>query len=201
MAFCDEKMKEIGQRIKKKRKEAHLTQEELLKRIHLSTTSKQSLRSWERGQRLPDLETMVRLCEVFNCDLGYLQADYEESTFALHKVSEYTGLTEDAAKWLHSLSVSNSGAGVDNDFIAHIDTISRLICSEDALDALNEIGFFRAYTRRSAAPKNTLSCEDFEKMHELAAASGNEIANRNELCELHMQRAAELFKDACRKMV
>lgn len=202
MAFCDEKMMEIGQRIKKKRKEAHLTQEELLERIHLSTTSKQSLRSWERGQRLPDLETMLRLCEVFNCDLGYLQADYTESTFDLHKVAEYTGLTEDAVKRLHALSTGKLGVAVGETKVEHSGVISALLSSDDGLEMLNQIAFFQIYSKQNPEKKaDDLTLEEYEHFYGWAEQSGKQVVQRRELCEVCLQRAAELFKDACRKMV
>lgn len=154
MAFSDEKMREIGGRIKKKRKEAHLTQEQLLERIHLSTTSKQSLRSWERGERLPDMEIMLRLAEVFKCDLGYLQADYTESTFDQHKVAEYTGLTESA------LSRLETARNDFQDVNFTLPTLSRLLASESFWEFLRNLSIFEhecnvVESRRAIRPETT----------------------------------------------
>lgn len=101
--FYEDRARVIGKRIKENRKRLKLTQTELLAKVYLSEKSVASLRKWERGERLPDLTTLARMAELFDCDMGYLLGDYEESDFSSHKVCEYTGLSEQALENISSL--------------------------------------------------------------------------------------------------
>ena len=51
------------------RKQQKITQEELAERLFVS---RQTVSRWENDSTLPDVETLVRLCEVFNCDMDTL---------------------------------------------------------------------------------------------------------------------------------
>lgn len=57
-------------RIKKLREENNITQEELAKKLELS--SKGIVSMYEKGDRKPSLEVLVRLSEIFNCSIDYL---------------------------------------------------------------------------------------------------------------------------------
>lgn len=105
--FYDDRAKQIGERIKKERKKASLTQEELLEKVYLSKSSVASLRAWERGGRLPDTDTLARMCEVFDCDFGYLICDYDERDYSTHKIREATGLSENAIMRLYDMRKYN----------------------------------------------------------------------------------------------
>lgn len=98
--FYDDRLKSIGKRIKDNRKRLGLTQKELLEKVYLSEKSVASLRKWENGERLPDLDTLARMAEVFECDIGYLLGDYDEANFPTHKICELTGLSEPAVSRL-----------------------------------------------------------------------------------------------------
>ena len=98
--FYDDRLKTIGKRIKDNRKRLGLTQKELLEKVYLSEKSVASLRKWENGERLPDLDTIVRMAGVFERDIGYMLADYDESNFSIHKICELTGLSDPAVSRL-----------------------------------------------------------------------------------------------------
>jgi len=59
----------LGKRIKSLRKEKGLTQEELGKIINVT---KVSICCYERESRVPTLETLIALAEVFSVDVDYL---------------------------------------------------------------------------------------------------------------------------------
>lgn len=59
----------LGKRIKSLRKEKGLTQEELGKIINVT---KVSICCYERESRVPTLETLIALAEVFGVDVDYL---------------------------------------------------------------------------------------------------------------------------------
>lgn len=58
----------LGKRIKSLRKEKNLTQEELGKLINVT---KVSICCYEKETRVPTLETLLALAEVFNVDINY----------------------------------------------------------------------------------------------------------------------------------
>ena len=73
----------IGKRIRLNRKAAGLTQAELAQKLN---TPPQSIGQWERGERQPKLDTLLRIASALNTpleelvDLGALAADRAEKT-------------------------------------------------------------------------------------------------------------------------
>ena len=59
----------IGDRIKKLRKENHISQDELSEKINVS---RQTISKWEKNISLPDLENTKILCDFFNVSYEYL---------------------------------------------------------------------------------------------------------------------------------
>ncbi len=67
---------EIGNQIKKYRKEIGMTQEELSEEIYVS---RQSISNWENNKNYPDLNSLIRLGEVFGVSLDILiKGDWEK---------------------------------------------------------------------------------------------------------------------------
>lgn len=62
-------MEDLGVRIANLRKEQNITQAELGKRLNISA---QAVSKWENGLSEPDIETMTKLCEIFNVSLDGL---------------------------------------------------------------------------------------------------------------------------------
>lgn len=59
----------IGKRIRDLRKENKMTQTELGKKLNLT---KVSISCYENGSRLPSLETLYKICDIFGVILPYL---------------------------------------------------------------------------------------------------------------------------------
>ena len=59
----------IGQRVRRKRRELGLTQERLAEQVSLSTSF---IGFIERGEKVPSLDTMVKLADVLDMTLDYL---------------------------------------------------------------------------------------------------------------------------------
>lgn len=59
----------IGKKIAELRKKSHLTQTELAKLLH---TSQDTISLWELNKSLPDVESVVMLCKIFNVSSDYL---------------------------------------------------------------------------------------------------------------------------------
>lgn len=87
-------------RIKQLREEFDFSQNDLAQKIGGAPSS---IAMYEKGERKPSLEVLVKLSEIFNCSIDYIlcKSDIrkpdnqikEEFTFAYHKEAE--GLTEE----------------------------------------------------------------------------------------------------------
>lgn len=72
------------------RKEKGYTQEKL---CELLNVSRDTLSKWENGSRSPDLNELLKMCDIFKCDLDYLAGRIEQPTHALQDISDITGLS------------------------------------------------------------------------------------------------------------
>lgn len=91
---------EIGQRIESERKHIKLSAEKLA--IQIGTT-RQTLRDWERGKGVSiDINTIIRLANIFNCEVGYLLGEYNCKTRELTDIQKATGLSELSCKILNT---------------------------------------------------------------------------------------------------
>ena len=86
-------------RIKLLREENHITQEELAKKLELS---KGIISLYEKEDRKPSLEILLKLSEIFNCSIDYLLCkttlknyEKEDQKFFSTYQKEIEGLTED----------------------------------------------------------------------------------------------------------
>ena len=93
--------KEVGQRIKKKRK-GKITQEKLAEILGLN---KKTIINWEKGEldKKIDFDKFLEMCAVLEMDIPFLLGN-DYSTKELETVCKYTGLSENTAKLLHRAS-------------------------------------------------------------------------------------------------
>ena len=59
----------LGNRIKKERENLELTREELAQKIGVSYSA---IAMYEQGNREPNNELLLKMCEIFNCSIDYL---------------------------------------------------------------------------------------------------------------------------------
>ena len=59
----------IGDNIAKLRKQNHMTQVELANKLNFTY---QTISSWERGVSSPDVDSLTKLCHIFNVSLDVL---------------------------------------------------------------------------------------------------------------------------------
>ena len=64
-------------RLKELRKQAHLTQVELAKRLGIGQSS---YADWERGKKKPTQENLVKIARVLNVSIDYLVGNSEEKS-------------------------------------------------------------------------------------------------------------------------
>lgn len=60
----------LGKRIELERNKLGLNQIELAKKLNLSSSA--SISQYERGERTPNDDIKLKMCELFNCSLDYL---------------------------------------------------------------------------------------------------------------------------------
>ena len=98
----------IGQRIKQERERIGLSQQDLADRLagepYFATGVRQTISDWEKGKKkeIP-LHTLVCLCNIFDCDMGYLLGEYDCHTRPVTDIHAYTGLSEESIETLHAL--------------------------------------------------------------------------------------------------
>ena len=88
------KVKVIGERIKaeRTREGCSVTLDALAEKIGVT---RQTISKWEKGEGSgPTVWDLIRLCEFFGCDYGYLIGDYECRTRIATDIREETGLSE-----------------------------------------------------------------------------------------------------------
>lgn len=116
-------LKVLGKRIKIQREKLKMTQETLAERIGVA---RQTLTKWENDKGYPDLEMLVNMCDVFECETGYLLGEIDCETRELTDICSATGLTEQAVKKLKEYS-ENLKKSVPIENINNI--VSLIICN------------------------------------------------------------------------
>lgn len=91
---------ELGCIIKKERKQLGYNLDDLAIKIGIS---RQTLAKWESGQgNGPTVNDLLRMCEIFDCDFGYLVGEYSCKKRESTDIQAATGLTEAAILKLQS---------------------------------------------------------------------------------------------------
>lgn len=132
--------KEIGKRIAFERtKNKRMTLEEVAEYIG---TTRQTVSRWEKGKGVEiTLNMLLRLCSLFDCELGYLLCEegFELKTRAKTDFHELTGLSENAIESITERKEAKevNQAGESAKFVlkvdesAQIEVLSKLLCSLD----------------------------------------------------------------------
>lgn len=104
---------EIGKRIKKEREAHALTMEALAEKVG---TSRQTISRWEKGEGVEiTLNMLLRICDIFGCELGYLLCEYDCKTREVTDICSVTGLSERAVAHIVSMyRVSGDSNGNEN---------------------------------------------------------------------------------------
>lgn len=93
----------IGEIIKKERKARNWTQAKLADKIRISNNQ---ISKYEKGELVPPIEILFRLCEVFNCELGYLlgEESYSQGSKLNTEIYNLIGLNEESIRVLKSIT-------------------------------------------------------------------------------------------------
>ncbi len=90
----------FGERLAIERKKLGYTQDKLAELLQVGSGG-QVVSNWERGT-IPAFETIMKLADLFNCDIDYLTGRLEEPTHDIAFIHAETGLSTAAIKKLHS---------------------------------------------------------------------------------------------------
>ena len=95
----------IGKRIRSERRKAGFArQDDFAEALGFSIFSRQTISKWERGKDLPDLDVLLKMCNLFRCELGYLLCEYDYKTRVVTDIHQAIGLSEKAIQVLQTLN-------------------------------------------------------------------------------------------------
>lgn len=163
---------EIGERIRNERIAAgYKNQSEFALALGLQEDSRQSVGAWENGERLPQLKTLLKMCELFDCEIGYLLCEYDCKTREETDISKATGLSNKSVRQLfifrkRTRSKTNPfvfdspiNAIIEHDgFVEFIEAIKKHIWSFNR----NHYGIDKTNAEAQDALANTFNCEPEE---------------------------------------
>ena len=140
----------IGKRIATERKEyCHLGQDELLLKLSQNYgigMSRNTLSAIENGKYYHyNIDLLFALCELFDCELGYLLCEYDEKHRVIADIKEITGLESDVIKIILNMKNSFLKLSIlnellqDNYFLAIIDLLYMAYYHQKKGEELNKI--------------------------------------------------------------
>ena len=94
----------------------------------------QTVSKWEKGNSVPSIENLFKLCELFNCELGYLLGEHEGRTRVATDIHEKTGLSFRAIDELERIRANNPWFAIQ--------ALNALL-EEDVCNTLDLIGHYQ----------------------------------------------------------
>lgn len=170
--------KKIGQRIRKERKLAKLSQSQFAEKLCLSEKSRQTIGKWENGNVLPSLTDLTLMCQFFNCEIGYLLCEYDCKKKDSTNINEITGLSEDAINVLSQLHHSQISdiIGILNQIITHEDFYKLLTAIYTHVWDFNDNNF-RIDNNNVKVVVDCMNCKAAEVKEYLKTSSNSLIEN------------------------
>lgn len=101
----------IGKRIKKARENAGLSKASVARSLDFDQY--QTVYNWEEGKATPSIKTLLKLCDLFDCDLGYLVGEYSCPRMDLSVAHESLGLAPDALSILQGMNENGNQKELD----------------------------------------------------------------------------------------
>lgn len=92
---------------KQARKKAGYTQLEFAEKF--SNVTVETIRNWEQGRNVPEIDTIEKLCIFFGCDMDYLFGRLEYKTYDHKFICETIGLSEKAVEVLELIKNESIG--------------------------------------------------------------------------------------------
>ena len=116
MKYAKLNNKAIGERIKECRKALpdNVTQEQFGKMLLdisedvVGGHTRKTIASWEKGNPIPPLDTLLKMCEIFDCELGYLLCEHDTKTRAAADIQSEIGLSESSINILRTANINRT---------------------------------------------------------------------------------------------
>lgn len=183
----------IASRITEERTALGLTKEGLAERLNVN---RNTITSWERKDskgRYPPLEDLARMCDLFNCELGYLLGEYDCKTRAATDIQSETGLSERAIDRLREEAQKSE---------IFRGTLSELIESPLFYSLVLGIADYKRYMSFSPemyadVGSENISISDLSRM---ITPAGWAVLSSGDAAEYWLQRAYETFCNMAREI-
>lgn len=91
--------KSVGNKIKVCRNQNGWSQDTFAEKLGYT---RQSVSNWENGKLNLSIDEFIKLCNIFDCDAGYLLGEYETKKHIDADIQKETGLSEKAIETLRS---------------------------------------------------------------------------------------------------
>ena len=101
--YINEKI--IGERLRKSRKDKRLSAYEVAKKLNYEQY--QTITKFEKEQAIPSAGVLLKLCNLYDCEVGYLTGDFDCKKREVADIQEETGLSERAINKLRERHSSN----------------------------------------------------------------------------------------------
>ena len=93
-------LSEFGRRLAKRAKEKHITQDKLAEKINKSV---HTIKKWYSGEARPQIEALIELADLLECDIDYLTGRIEKKTHDNKFICDSLGLSESAIDYIKEL--------------------------------------------------------------------------------------------------
>lgn len=171
------------------------------------------LKQWEYGNNPVALEWIPAICEVLDCDVGYLFGEYEEMKRTFSDVCTVTGLSEESIIQLdrmyhdkHFPDGVGLGVSAKGYTLGHISILDEIIKSGSLIWLLNELSQYLIYG--GILPKDAytndehdLTLDEHKRFFKWANKRGLEIKSREDISEMHLQTACDVLKNMFRDIL
>lgn len=127
----------FADRLKKEREKRDWSQAKLAEIIGNGTAT---IASWEQCRVCPPFEMMVKLCDIFNCDLDYLTGRIDKPTHEISIVHDITGLSVEAIRKLQKMNTIKGKPSIIADRLFNLypgETLSKVIEHEKYKELLS----------------------------------------------------------------
>lgn len=157
---------EVGKIIRSERKKLGMSQDLMGKAVGI--VGKQ-ISNYENGKLFPPMDILLDLCDVFECELGYLlgEEDYSEGTKLQTAITERTGLSAESTDILHKITGTEKSClnfGYESE--RYCSLLNRIILSPNFLSLVESI---------YALDEKTQECKDV--WHVLESQMGRDKLN------------------------
>ncbi len=161
----------IGERIRKERIEAgYKNQSDFAVALGLKEDSRQSVGSWENGIRFPSLDMFLKMCEIFECEIGYLLCEFDCKTREETDIQKATGLSNKSIRKLFLFRSRNKETNAFffnspiNSIIEHDSFVELLEAIKKHVWSFNEnhYGIDDSSDEIKDTLSNTFNCEPYE---------------------------------------